>query len=182
MAVDASDSHVGAVLQQQLHGSWAPLAFFSKKLSSAKSKYSAFDRELLTAYSTIRHFCFLLKAWEFTLFTDHKPLTLALFPSSPPWSARQTRHLAYIAEFTSNIVHIPGSKNVVADAFSRPFCLVPTSASAMPVFSTVSIDLSASNFDFLSFPALQSECPISSIHVVQTFPLRSLHSFLTFLW
>ena len=62
LSVDASDSHVGAVLQQKLHGSWAPLAFFSKKLSSAESKYSAFDRELLAAYSSIRHFRILLEA------------------------------------------------------------------------------------------------------------------------
>ena len=48
-AVDASDSQVGAVLKQRLRGSWAPLAFFSKKLSSAESKYSAFDCELLAA-------------------------------------------------------------------------------------------------------------------------------------
>ena len=83
LAVNASNSHVGAVLQERLRGSWSPLAFFSKKLSSVESKYSAFDRELLAAYSSIRHFCFLLEACEFNLFTDHKPLTLALFRSSP---------------------------------------------------------------------------------------------------
>ena len=87
LALDASDSHVGAVLQQKLRGSWSPLAFFSKKLSSAASKYSAFDRELLAAYSAVRHFCFLLEGRQFTLFTDHKHLTQALFRSSPPWSA-----------------------------------------------------------------------------------------------
>ena len=85
--VDASDSHVGAVLQQKLQGSWSLLAFFSKKLSSAESKYSAFDRELLAAYSAVCHFRFLLEGQQFTLFTDHKPLTHTLFRSSPPWSA-----------------------------------------------------------------------------------------------
>ena len=79
LAVDGSDSHVGAVMQQRIHGSWSPLAFFSKKLSSAKSKYSGFDRELLAAYSDVRHFRFLINAHEFTLLTDQKPLTLALF-------------------------------------------------------------------------------------------------------
>ena len=63
-----------AVLQQRLPGFWSPLAFFSKKVSSPKSKYLAFDRELLAAYSSIPHFCFLLEGREFTLFTDHKPL------------------------------------------------------------------------------------------------------------
>ena len=135
MAVEASDSHVGAVLQQRLRGSWSPLVFFSKKLSS-KSKCSAFDRELLTAYSSVCHFRFLLETREFTLFTNHKPLTLVLFCSSPPWFGRQQHHLAYISEFT-----------------------ISASAPAVPVFSTMPLDLSASGFDFTSLPALQSTCP-----------------------
>ena len=121
LSVDASDSHIGAVLQQQLRDkSWSPLAFFSKKLSDAEKKYSAFDRELLAAFSSVCHFRFMLEGREFTIFTDHKPLTHALFRMSPPWSARQQRHLAYLAEFTSSIVHVPGKENVVADALSRP--------------------------------------------------------------
>ena len=48
--MDASDTHLGAVLLQLLDGSWAPLAFYSKNLSNAK-KYSTFNRELLAAYS-----------------------------------------------------------------------------------------------------------------------------------
>jgi Reverse transcriptase (RNA-dependent DNA polymerase)/RNase H-like domain found in reverse transcriptase len=36
LAVDASDSHVGAVLQQRRGGSWVPLSFFSKKLAAAE--------------------------------------------------------------------------------------------------------------------------------------------------
>ena len=120
IAVDASDSHIGGVFQQRVCEGWAPISFFSKKLSNTETKYSAFDRELLAAFSTIRHFRFLLEGREFTLFTDHKPLTSALFRSSPPWSARQQRHLSYIAEFTNNIIHLPGEQNIVADALSRP--------------------------------------------------------------
>jgi hypothetical protein len=33
LATDASDTHVGAVLQQQVGQHWQPLGFFSKKLS-----------------------------------------------------------------------------------------------------------------------------------------------------
>ena len=39
---------------------------------------------------------------------------------SPPWSAHQQRHLSYLAEFTSSIIHVPGPENVVTDAHSRP--------------------------------------------------------------
>ena len=38
---------------------------------------------------------------------------------SEPWSARQQRHLAYISEFTTDIQHVAGKDNPVADALSR---------------------------------------------------------------
>jgi hypothetical protein len=120
LAVDASDTHVGGVLQQQTVRGWQPLAFFSAKLSLAEVKYSTFDRELLAAFSAIRHFRFLLEGRQFRLLTDHKPLVSAMVRVSPPWSARQQRHLAYISEFTTDIRHTPGTENVVADALSRP--------------------------------------------------------------
>jgi len=54
LAVDASSSHVRAVLNQRCMGSsWRPLGFFSVKLESVQEKYSAFDRELLAAYLAI---------------------------------------------------------------------------------------------------------------------------------
>jgi transposase InsO family protein len=120
MAVDASDSHVGAVLQQRRSGGWQPLSFFSKKLSAAEQRYSAFDRELLAAYLAIRHYRFMLEGRQFTLFTDHMPLVAALHRVSPPWTARQQRHLSFIAEFNVRLVHTPGVENVVADTLSRP--------------------------------------------------------------
>ena len=47
LATDASDSHIGGVLQQQEAGAWQPLGFYSRKLSETECGYSAFDRELL---------------------------------------------------------------------------------------------------------------------------------------
>lgn len=46
--VDASDNAVGAVVQQLSPKGWQPLSFFSRKLSTAEKKYSAYDRELPT--------------------------------------------------------------------------------------------------------------------------------------
>jgi transposase InsO family protein len=62
----------------------------------------------------------MLEGRRFTLYTDHKPLTTAVRRSTEPWTAKQCRQLAYIAEFTSDIQHIAGSENVVADTLSRP--------------------------------------------------------------
>ncbi len=93
---------------------------FSRKLDSTQVKYSAFDRELLACFQAIRHFRFMLEGRRFMLFTDHKPLTTAVRRMTEPWTAKQCRQLAYIAEFTSDIQHIAGSDNVVADTLSRP--------------------------------------------------------------
>jgi len=43
---DASDTQMGAVLEQYLQGQWELLGFFSKKFSSAQRNYSTYDREL----------------------------------------------------------------------------------------------------------------------------------------
>ena len=107
------------------------VGFYSKKLSDAEKKYSPFDHELLAAYSFLRHFRFMLEGREFTLFTDHKPLTHALFRVSLPWSARQQRHLSYLAEFTSSIFQVPGPENVGADTLSRPSSVPSPSTSAL---------------------------------------------------
>ena len=120
LVTDASDTHIGGILQQLSAGSWRPLAFFSRKLSPPESKYSTFDRELLAVFAAIRHFRFVLEGRQFRILTDHLPLTLAMRRVSPLWSARQVRQLAYISEFSTDIRHTPGLRNVVADALSRP--------------------------------------------------------------
>jgi len=122
LMVDASVDHVGAALQQRTVPAvaWQPLCFFSKKLDQTQQRYSAYNRELLACVLGIRHFRFMLEGRQFTLYTDHKPLTHALAKAVEPWTARQSRHLSYLAEFTNNIRHISGADNVVADTLSGP--------------------------------------------------------------
>jgi hypothetical protein len=129
LVVDASDTHIGAVLQQRTAAGWKPLSFFSRKLSPTEARYSAFDRELWAIFSGIRHYRYLLEGRSFHVLTDHKPLTTALHRVSEPWSAKQQRQLAYIAEFTADIRHIPGKQNVVADTLSRPLAAATRPAS-----------------------------------------------------
>ncbi|GFX02315.1 retrovirus-related Pol polyprotein from transposon opus [Trichonephila clavipes] len=117
--VDASDYAIGGALHQVVGSELQPLAFFSRKLTSSEKTYSAYDRELLAIYSAIRHFRYMLEARDFTVFTDHKPLTYAFRQKSDKCSPRQIRQLDFISQFTTNIVHIPGSDNIAADVLSR---------------------------------------------------------------
>ena len=118
-STDSSDIAIGAVLEQVFHGEKQPLAFFSKKLSPTESRYSTFDRELLTVYTAVRHFRHLIEGSTFTIQTDHLPLVYAFTKKLDPHSARQQRHLCEIFEFNCTQQHVPGKKNPVADALSR---------------------------------------------------------------
>jgi hypothetical protein len=170
LMVDASDLHVGAALQQRSSpgAEWQPLGFFSQKLSPAESRYSAFDRELLACVAGIRHFRYLLEGRRWTLYTDHKPLTFALGKVSEPWTARQARHLSFVAEYTTDIRHVAGKENVVADMLSRPPAAAESVVCAVPASSEV--------IDYAAVAAQQRSCP--SVEEARESSLKlSLHTF-----
>ncbi|KII61927.1 Transposon Ty3-G Gag-Pol polyprotein [Thelohanellus kitauei] len=119
LTTDASTIAVGAVLEQYNDGYWQPLSFFSRQLRTPELNYSAFDRELLAMYLSTHHFRHFLEGRPFVIFTDHKPLVYAFSKITDYKSARQQRHLAAISEYTTEIKHLSGKENVVADALSR---------------------------------------------------------------
>lgn len=117
---DASDSAAGAVLQQHVNNSWQPLGYFSKKFSDAQKKYSTYDRELLAIYMAMKHFRKTFEGRPLIIYTDHKPLTFAMNKlQSSTETPRRIRQLSFISEFTTDIRHINGEKNIVADTLSR---------------------------------------------------------------
>jgi hypothetical protein len=61
----------------------------------------------------------MLQARNFTILTDHKPLTFAFKQKRDKCSPRQFNHLDFVSQFTTDIRHISGQDNVVADALSR---------------------------------------------------------------
>ncbi|BHF59629.1 hypothetical protein SprV_0100259000 [Sparganum proliferum] len=98
----------------------APKAQLSLMLLPAETRYSTFGRELLAIYLDVIHFRHFLEGRDFTVFTDHKPLTFAFRSHSDKLNPREIRQLDYISQFTSDIRNIDGTKNEVADALSRP--------------------------------------------------------------
>lgn len=119
IVTDASDLAIGAVLQQHRNGVWQPLSFFSRNLSLTQQKYSPYDRELLAVYEAIRYFRHMVEARHFVIYTDHKPICYAFHERKNNCSPRQYRYLDFISQFTSDIKHISGKHNIVADALSR---------------------------------------------------------------
>ena len=74
---DALETAVEAVLQQRIANQWQPLAYFSRALKPAQTRYSAFDREQLAIYLAVKHFCYFIEGHQFFIQTDHNPLMYA---------------------------------------------------------------------------------------------------------
>jgi hypothetical protein len=57
---------------QRVKNAWQTLAFLSTELNPAHQKYNAYNRELLAICEAMKHFCHMLEAHHFIIFTDHK--------------------------------------------------------------------------------------------------------------
>ena len=116
---DASGYAVGAVLQQDHGKGLQPVAFLSKKMVGAETRYPVHEQELLaivTALTTWRHY--LEGASHPTrVRTDHKSLTH--FQTQPMLSGRQRRWLETLSQFDYKVEYVKGQENLAADALSR---------------------------------------------------------------
>ncbi|GBM33111.1 hypothetical protein AVEN_9650-1 [Araneus ventricosus] len=70
LVVDASNTEYAGTLQQTYLKNTQSLAFFSRKLTPAESRYNAYDRELLAVYSSVKHFRHFLEGCDFIIYTD----------------------------------------------------------------------------------------------------------------
>ena len=91
------------------------------------------------------------------VFTDHKPLTRAFLASSDKYTPRQVWHLDYISQFTSDIRHVHGTKNQLADVLSR----ISANALAAGISDTVDlVEMSKAQTDNAEFQRLRSSSPL----------------------
>ena len=74
---DASDKQLGAFILQDNK----PVAFFSRKLTGAQTRYPIPDKEALSIVETLQEFRPLLFGAQITIRTDHKNLTQDHFKS-----------------------------------------------------------------------------------------------------
>jgi hypothetical protein len=121
LATDASDTHIGGVMQQKSGGYWLVdhlVSFPTNSQTGIPLLY--FRSQNISCHAAIKHFRHFCKGRAFQLWTDHEPLVTAISRVSAPISPRQQGHLAFILEFDVQLLYLPGSKNVVADLLSRP--------------------------------------------------------------
>lgn len=119
LETDASGYAISGIYsQKQDDGQWHPVAFYSRKLISAETRYETHDLEMLAivdAFKTWRHY---LEGTQkpVVVWSDHA--NLRAFMSTKELSKRQARWAERLAAFDFVILHQPGLKNP-ADAPSR---------------------------------------------------------------
>jgi hypothetical protein len=120
---DASDFAIGATLRQlqkETTGEWTDriIAYFSRKLHDAETRYSTYDKELLGVKDAIEHWRFYLHGGDqFKVQTDHSALQHIL--KQPRLTSRQMRLLETLMEYDFEIEYLPGARNYIQDALSR---------------------------------------------------------------
>jgi hypothetical protein len=117
VACDASTKAIGAVLSQQRNGKERPIAYCSRQLNPAESKYSVTELQLLAFLFATKQFRCYLYGRSFTVHTDHSALKWLLNLQDP--SSRLTRWAIELPEYDFTVEHRPGTRMRHADALSR---------------------------------------------------------------
>ena len=120
ISADTSSHGLEAVLLQQVNGKWHPVAYASRSLTEAESRYPQIEKEALVATWACEKFASYIQGITITLETDHKPLVPLLnhkhLDSLPP---RVLRFHLRLLRFDFVILHVPGKYLHIADALSR---------------------------------------------------------------
>ena len=121
ISADASSFGLGAVLLHvQSDGSIRPVAYQSRSLTPAETRYSQIEKEALAFTWACDRFEHFILGKPFTIQTDHKPLIPLLGSRAlDDLRPRVVRFRLRLLRFNFRIVHVPGKDLAIADALSR---------------------------------------------------------------
>ena len=112
---DASLRGLGACLIQD----GKPIAFASKSLTGAESRYANIERELFAIIFAYIRFNTYLQGHKFTVQLDHKPLEMINLKSMHNMPPYLQRMLLQLQKYDMKIEYKPGSEMLLADALLR---------------------------------------------------------------
>jgi hypothetical protein len=117
VTTDASDFAIGAVLEQDEHGSRRPVAYFSRTMNPHEHNYHAQEQELLAIVEALRHWCSYLHVHAFLVQIDHA--SLQYLTTQDHLTPLHVRWLQRLIDFYFKILHTSGKTNLVTDALYR---------------------------------------------------------------
>jgi len=115
---DASLYAIGCCLAQEDElGNKHAIAYGSQKLTPTQSNWSVIEREAYAILWALNKFHDITFGAHITILCDHDPLKYLL--ENTTHSPKLTRWSLAIQQYDISILHIKGSKNVLADGLSR---------------------------------------------------------------
>ena len=115
LQVDASGRGLGCALIQEN----GPVAYASKSLTGAETRYSNIERELLGIVYSLERFHEYVYGRHVTLETDHKPLVSIAQKDVNNMPPRLARMMLRIQRYDFTLVYVTGKNEPIADALSR---------------------------------------------------------------
>ena len=91
------------------------LGYFSKTTTDAQRRYFAYDLKLLSMYSAVKYFEYLLLDKSFIIYMDNKSLVNSFFK---PSENHTSKHVRQLSQFDCTLRHLPGVDNAAADCLS----------------------------------------------------------------
>ncbi|SOV02224.1 uncharacterized protein UDID_19144 [Ustilago sp. UG-2017a] len=125
LETDASDFAIAGVLKQEHEERWHPVAFYSRKMSSAERNYEIHDKELLAVVACLTQWRHMLAGLpsQLVILTDHE--ALKYFKSQRRITGRQARWAVLLADFDFILQYRPGDKGGEPDALTRRVDMQP---------------------------------------------------------
>ena len=120
LSADSSSYGMGAVLYQQTVNGCQPVAFASRSLQPAETRYATIEKESLAVCWACERFEQYLVGRHFLIQTDHKPLQAILKTKHlNELTPRLQRFKLRMLRFSYDIEYVPGKEQTVPDAMSR---------------------------------------------------------------
>ena len=117
--VDTSLRGLGGCLIQQHKGKDQLIAFASKSLTDAETRYANIERELLAIVFACQHFSTYLFGRSFVAESDHKPLEMIAMKNLANVPPCLQRMLLELQRYNVTIKYRPGKEMQLADALIR---------------------------------------------------------------
>ncbi|XP_053326251.1 uncharacterized protein K02A2.6-like [Spea bombifrons] len=116
---DASQNGIGAVLLQDHDSTWQPVAYASRSMSGAETRYAQIEKELLSILFACNRFRQCISGQLVNVETDHKPLITLFTKSLNDCPLRIQRLMIKLQRYTLKVTFTPGKMMYTADALSR---------------------------------------------------------------
>jgi hypothetical protein len=114
---DASSTGLGACLMQKSQ----PMAYASRALSDAETRYAQIERELLAIVYAVEQFHLYIYGREVEVESDHRPLETIVRKPIQKASPRLQLMLLRLLRYKLAVKYVPGSKMYIADTLSRAY-------------------------------------------------------------